>query len=151
MSKIRENRIHYVIAGRGELQEYLLQLTKDLNLDGQIHLLGYRTDIHELYKTADICVFPSIREGLGLAAIEGMAAGLPLIVSDNRGTRDYARSLDNAIVCKSNQVDDFVQGIRYLIDNSDVRRDMGEKNILLAQKYDIGNVVPLIREIFERL
>lgn len=43
----------------------------------------------ELYKAADVCVFPSIREGLGLAAIEGMACGLPLIVADNRGTRDF--------------------------------------------------------------
>ena len=56
----------------------------------RVHLLGYINDIPEIYKIADLNAFPSLREGLGLAAIEGLSAGLPVVCLDNRGTREYA-------------------------------------------------------------
>ena len=54
----------------------------------KLHLLGYRTDISELYNSADIFVFPSIREGLSVSLMEAMASGLPCIVSKIRGNVD---------------------------------------------------------------
>ena len=44
----------------------------------------------ELYQVADIFCFPSKREGLGLAAIEAMSSGLPLITSNINGIKDYS-------------------------------------------------------------
>lgn len=52
-------------------------------------MIGFRTDMNEILQTADVFAFPSIREGLGIAAIEALACGVPLIVADNRGTREY--------------------------------------------------------------
>ena len=54
-----------------------------------MQLIGFRTDMNEILQTADVFAFPSIREGLGIAAIEALACGVPLIVADNRGTREY--------------------------------------------------------------
>lgn len=149
LAEVKEEKIHYVIVGKGNLHDYLKQLAHGLGIAKQVHLLGYRADIPELYKAADVCVFPSIREGLGLAAIEGMAAGLPLIVSDNRGTRDYAKQLDNAMICKSGCVEDFVQAIRCLADKDDLRSSMGAKNASIAEKYDVSYIMPAMKEIYE--
>lgn len=55
-----------------------------------MHLLGYRTDIPDLLGAADIFCMPSRREGCGMAALEAMAAGLPLITVRNHGTKVYA-------------------------------------------------------------
>ena len=71
LSKLNNSSIHYAIAGRGPLNMYLKTLSDKLGVEKQVHFLGYRNDVPELYKAADICMFPSIREGQGIAAIEG--------------------------------------------------------------------------------
>lgn len=88
LSKLNDNRIHYVIAGTGPKKNDLISLASSLGLSEHLHLLGYRTDIAELNKAADIFIFPSIREGLGVSVIEAMASGLPCIVSDIRGPKE---------------------------------------------------------------
>ena len=99
LALLNDPQIHYVIVGKGILHEYLNSFAAESGVAEQVHLAGYREDVHELFKAADINVFPSVREGFGLAAIEGLAAGLPLICSDNRGTREYAVDGVNAAVC----------------------------------------------------
>lgn len=82
------HNVHYAIAGQGELSSYLKQLIYDLHVEDRVHLLGFRSDVSELYKTADIFVFPSIHEGLPVAVMEAMASGLPCAVSNIRGNSD---------------------------------------------------------------
>ena len=52
-------------------------------------ILGYRTDVRDLLWMSDCFAFPSKREGLGLAGLEGMNAGLPVIGHDIGGIRDF--------------------------------------------------------------
>lgn len=114
LAELKNPDIYYMIAGKGPLKDYLLELSQELGVEEQVHLLGYRNDVAELYKTADVDVFPSNREGLGLAAVEGMAAGLPLICADNRGTREFAVHDETAVVCKYDSVVDFRDAISKL-------------------------------------
>ena len=113
LSQLNDPDIHYVIVGDGNLMS-LIKLSRELDVEGQVHFLGYRKDVADLYNIADICVFPSIREGLGVAAIEGMASGLPLIASLNRGTRDYADNGINALLCNCYSPNEFANAINQL-------------------------------------
>ena len=148
MASLNDPRIHYCIAGRGHLEGYLKSLADELGVGDRVHLLGFRADIPDIYGAADLCAFPSIREGLGFAAIEGMAAGLPLVVSDNRGTRDYAVHMDNALVCKHDDVDAFAKALRILSDEPALVETMKEKNRLCARRYDVARVHEIMREIY---
>ena len=102
----------------------------------------------DLYKAADVCVFPSIREGLGLAAIEGMASGLPLICADNRGTHDYAINGENAIVCRYNAIDEFAQAVKTIATDKNISENMGKLNFEKSQKYDVNNVITYMKKIY---
>lgn len=86
LSKISSPNYYYAIAGVGQKHDYLYSLAKELNVN--LVLLGFRTDVSELYKTADLFVLPSIREGLNVSLIEAMASGCRVIASDIRGNRD---------------------------------------------------------------
>lgn len=108
LRRINDSSIHYLIAGEGNQKEFLINLAKESNVN--LHLLGYRDDIYEIYKSSDICLFPSIREGLGLAALEGYAAGLPVICSENRGTRELKEL--GVIMCKFDDPDSFCKAIK---------------------------------------
>lgn len=86
LGQIQDRRIHYFIAGKGDLDNYLKNLASTHNVN--LHLLGFRTDVAELYKCADIYVLPSKREGLNVSLMEAMASGLPCIASRIRGNTD---------------------------------------------------------------
>ena len=147
VAELNDSSIHYIIAGQGSEYEHLKNLAEDLGIGRQVHLLGYRNDIEEIYAASDICVFPSIREGLGLAAIEGMAAGLPLIISNNRGARDFAVNNKNALVCNPVSVSEFSNAIAVLKD-SQMRVKFGKKNVMISKKFDFEEVSDKMESIY---
>ena len=85
--------LHLALCGRGNREKYLRKLAKRLKIEENVHFLGYRRDMGDVYRAADLLVHPARREGLGLAVLEGALAGLPVIARDTRGIRDYARNL----------------------------------------------------------
>lgn len=88
MAELENKNVHYIIAGQGDQHDNLLKLASELSLSDRVHLLGQRSDVAELYKTADLYVHPSFREGLPVALMEAMSAGLPCIASKIRGAVD---------------------------------------------------------------
>ena len=151
ISMLNDSNIHYAVAGRGNKSGDLTELAKKLGISDQFHLLGYRNDIAKIYKSADICCFPSIREGLGLAAIEGMAAGLPLIAADNRGTRDFCQNGVNGFMCDPFSPQDFADAISKLLNDNCLCARMGNQNTNDVKKFDINIVNNHMLEIYNEL
>ena len=122
LAKLNDPHIHYAIAGEGCWNAHLLSLANALGVSEQVHLLGYRRDIPKLNHVADAFCFPSLREGLGLSAIEAMACGLPLITSNVHGINDY--SIDGLTGYKfaPTDVEGFAHGIQTLKNNEALRR-----------------------------
>jgi len=73
--------VHVAIAGRGEEASRLRALARELGTAGRTHLLGVREDIENLLRAADLFAHPSRSEGLPLAILEAMAAGLPVVAT----------------------------------------------------------------------
>ena len=141
--------VYYVIAGKGDLQSHLQDVINKLGLSNRVKLLGFRNDIDELCNIADIFVFPSIREGLGLSAIEGMACGLPLIIADNRGTRDFCQDGVNGFVCKPTDVEAFTKTIRKLSNNQELQLKMSKNNIEKAKMFEQSLVNNRLMKIYK--
>ena len=81
----RQPNVHLVSAGAMDYADWVSRLRQDveaLGLSGHVHFLGERRDIPVLLRAADLFVFPSLFEGLGLALAEAMAAGCACIASD---------------------------------------------------------------------
>ncbi|HXV19507.1 MAG TPA: glycosyltransferase [Desulfuromonadales bacterium] len=74
-----------LICGRGEAETELRSLTSSLGLDGKVHFLGFRQDIAQVLAALDVFVLPSLREGFGLALVEAMCSGIPVIASQVGG------------------------------------------------------------------
>ena len=145
---IKDLDVYYVIAGRGDLQDYLQNLIDELNLSDRVKLLGYRTDVAELYAAADIFVFPSFREGLGLAAIEGMASGLPLVVADNRGTRDFCENRVNGFACNPLEPYEFTKAIENILNDDFLKENMVQANLQKANRFDVVPINDIMLDIY---
>lgn len=80
------------LVGDGPERDYLERVTRALDLTHRVEFLGERDDVPALLARADVFVFPTTgREGLGLAAIEAMAAGLPVVASEIGGLPEVVR------------------------------------------------------------
>jgi glycosyltransferase involved in cell wall biosynthesis len=77
----RHPRLHFAIAGRGDLAGPLREQANATGLGGRLHLLGLRADVAAVLSAADIVVHPSLSEGLPLALLEAMFAGRPIVAS----------------------------------------------------------------------
>lgn len=140
LGKLKNSTIHYVICGEGVLESKLRNLCEDLGITDNVHFLGYRKDIAELCKIADIYVFPSQREGLGIGALEGMASGLPLISSYVNGIRDYTENGKTGFTCNPHHEDDFANAIIKLAESISLREKFGKHNQRVVEDYDVQNI-----------
>ena len=149
LAKLNRSDLHYGIAGKGEMETELRQLADALGVGDRVHLWGYRNDVPEVLKAADVDAFPSIREGFGLAAVEGMAAGLPLICADNRGTRMYASEYergDFSGMCTG--VEMYAAAIERLADDRQLYDEMARIGPRTTEKFSVQNIN---RMMFDRI
>lgn len=144
LNKIKDRQYIYLICGRGVLKEYLEIKIKELNLKNKVKLIGYRSDVKEILKIADLFIFPSKREGLPVSLIEAMAADLPAIASNVRGNRDLI-SKENLF--KSDDVDTLVKLIEKQLDNFRNNKNSKVEYKDLKQ-YSLQNVLTLMAEIY---
>lgn len=94
LAKLRDKNTYYVICGRGPLMEAHKELAQSLGVGDRVVLTGYRTDVADFYKMADVFLFPSFREGLPVAVMEAMASGLPVVATRIRGSSDLVQQGD---------------------------------------------------------
>lgn len=78
---LKEPKVQLWLVGDGPLREELKAEAAALGIAQRVHFWGARADVADLLASADVFVFPSISEGLGLAAIEAQAAGLPVVLA----------------------------------------------------------------------
>jgi glycosyltransferase involved in cell wall biosynthesis len=150
IAKLNNPNIYYIICGEGELVSYLKKLIIKLNLGKKVKLLGYRKDILEINKLADVFVFPSFREGLSLALMEAMACENPVICSNIRGNVDLIEEGKGGYLLKPNDMDGFASKIEYLERNREVCSEMGKVNLDNVRKYDKDNIKSRIEEIYSK-
>ena len=130
--------------------------TKDLlveladELDVNFMMLGLRKDIPQICQCADIGTISSKREGLGLAGIEMLASGLPLVASRVHGILDYMEDGINGYLADPNNADEFALGISKLVDKNK-RASMREACIKSAEPFDIECSYKQMRDIYTEL
>lgn len=151
LKKLNDKNIHYIICGIGDEIDTLRTMAESLGLSENIHFLGYRTDVKDLYKTCDCFVMPSYREGLSRSAMEAMASGLPCIVSKIRGNTDLVENGRNGFLCSPCDSKQFADAISKLSENRELREKMSKENLIKIKEYDISVVEKEIENIYSEV
>jgi glycosyltransferase involved in cell wall biosynthesis len=146
MAELKRDDLHYMIAGVGSKADALRETAEKKGLTERFHLLGYRTDIAELYRAADVFVFPSYREGLSVSIMEAMASGLPCAVSRIRGNTDLVSEKGGAFFSPYN-VNECVKAIRDVLDGD--MNGMGQINRDNSSVYSTSSIVSIMKSIYE--
>lgn len=140
--------MHLLLVGADSMGGKLQELVGTLGLDRQVHFTGYRRDVPQLMKISNLAVSTSIQEGLGLNLIEAMAAGLPLVVSDNRGHRDAVKGLDCASIVQLGDAESFIDGIKQSYASRFNDRAISAEDKSIFMRFSVTNVTPLMDDIY---
>ena len=151
VAQLNNPNIYYAICGQGPLEEYLRGLAKKLGVEDKVRLLGFRNDVADIYKASDAFAFPSLREGLGMSALEAMASGLPLITSNIHGIVDYSIDGVTGYTCNPMDTDGFANAIMRLYKEIDKRRSMGSYNVRSVNKFDSSKVMYKMNQVYNEI
>lgn len=149
IEKIDNPSVYYLICGQGNNKARLKNLADMHGISERVLLLGFRNDVHEIYNVADIFAFPSYREGLPMALMEAMSAGLPVICSSVRGNTDLIESGKGGYLLEPEDVDGITECMLKVIGDAELRKSMAIRNMEKVMKYDKSVVKAEIEKIYE--
>jgi glycosyltransferase involved in cell wall biosynthesis len=115
--------------------ELILQDIKERNKGIKIAVSGYLSDeeLLSLYTSVDVFIYPSLYEGFGLPALEAMAAGCPVIVSNVSSLPEIVG--DAAILVDPYSIDDLAQAMVTVLQDMDLKIHMSKKGVEQAKKF----------------
>jgi len=141
--------VHLTILGEGveriPLQEKIVQL----NLSNQLSLVGLQEKVEMYLWNADLYLHSAIYEGFGLAIIEAMACGLPVVCTDGRGNRDLIQEGENGFMVGERDPKLLADKIELLLKNDILRQEMGEKARKFAQGFGMKKYVDQLLLIYK--
>jgi glycosyltransferase involved in cell wall biosynthesis len=123
-----------LIVGSGPERERLLALTRSLLLDDRVKILPWARDVATYYKTCDVYVQSSDYEGWGLAVIEAMASGAPVVMTDVGCAGEVVLSERTGLVVPVGDEKALAQAIARLLDNRELARTLAANGALAVKK-----------------
>ncbi|GAA3641601.1 glycosyltransferase family 4 protein [Flavivirga jejuensis] len=130
----------------------LKKLAKSLKLDDCVNLFPPEKNIGEKYKEASIYAMSSRYEGFGMVLTEAMAYGVPCISFDCPfGPSDIISHNENGIIVENGNIKDLSDSIIRLIDDSELRKSMGQKARIDVERYLPEKVVYQWDQLFQSL
>jgi glycosyltransferase involved in cell wall biosynthesis len=123
-------RIHddviLLIVGSGPERERLTTLARTLGVEKSVVILPWARDVVSYYKTSDIYVQPSLYEGWGLAVIEAMSSGLPVVMTDVGCAGEVIRDEETGLVVPVGSEDALLSALTRLLEDNSLRVTLAE-------------------------
>lgn len=143
--------VKYMICGSGPLEQELKMFIKEKQLEKQVILTGYCTEVDRMLKAADCFVFPSVQEGLPVAMMEAMRAGLPVIARKIRGNVDLIENGKGGVLLKYATVQEYHRAIRKLQETPGLSQQMGEWNQQQIRRFSVDQVTIQMKRIYSEV
>lgn len=148
IAKADNANLQYYICGIGPEEEKLRKQAEHLGVKEQIHFLGFRTDIKELLKAADIFLFTSKQEGLARSLMEAMASGLPCVASRIRGNTDLLEGTRCGYLCSG--VAEYTEAITRIVQEKNLKQYSIECRKRI-ENFDMDSVIKSLKSVYKQV
>ena len=140
------------IAGKGPESKALGAQVAAAGLQDDVRFLGRRDDTADLLAACDIAVLPSRREGLGIAALEAMATGRPIVAAQVGGLADAVVHEGTGLLVPPDDPDALADALAALVADPERRRRLGEGGPRhVAEKYSPEAMVAAYVQVYDEL
>ncbi len=144
--------VHLLFVGRqqGEFPDELRRRAGQMKLADRITFTGNREDVPRLFDAMEFSILPSVMESFGLAVIECMARGKPVVATRVGGLNELVVHEQTGLLVEQTP-EAFAQGMCYLLENESDRERMGRNaQLLIEEKFTIGRNVERLEAVYQR-
>lgn len=141
-----------LVAGGGPLLQTLRERAAALGLMASVRFTGYVPEAEKAahYNLGDVFLFPSAMEGFGLAVVEAMASGLPVVASNRGSIPELVIDGEGGFVCDAKSAAPFVERVRRLLGDRPLRDKLGAANVeRTAREFRWETCVRRTRALYE--
>ncbi|MBV7441775.1 N-acetyl-alpha-D-glucosaminyl L-malate synthase BshA [Weeksellaceae bacterium TAE3-ERU29] len=146
----KEVKSKLIIVGEGPEWDKAWQLIQKYNLDDKVKNFGKIKNLNEILCISDLFILPSAQESFGLAALEAMAAGLPVLSSDVGGIPEVNTDGETGFVCPMGDVDTMAKKAISLLKDENQLNTMKANAKKRAYDFDIKNILPMYEDLYKR-
>ena len=150
--KVAKKNIWLLVAGGGEKHQKYNKMVEELAISENIKFLGLVSDIGNVYSASDIFILPTLNEPAGMAPIEAMAAGLPVIVSnaENAGCAEQIKNNEALLLENPKSSDEIAEALTILFDENK-RLELGRKGQKLVEKFSWEKTVEDTMSVYKEI
>lgn len=144
----------FLIVGTGYFMETLKAQANYLGVAHNVRFLGYvaDSDLLKLYQITDAVAIPSLYEPFGIVALEGMAAGAPVVVSDVGGLRDFVEHMQNGVTTYAGNSDSLAWGILQVLRDSGLAHHLNQTATKAVEEvYNWKMITKKTQETYEKV
>ncbi|WP_250436433.1 N-acetyl-alpha-D-glucosaminyl L-malate synthase BshA [Hanstruepera flava] len=138
-----------MMVGEGPEKEAAEELCANLGIEEKVVFFGNSNEIDRILCFSDLFILPSETESFGLAALEAMASGVPVISSNSGGIPEVNTHGFSGYLSPVGDVDDMSKNAISILSEEAVLRQFKEQAKQQAQKFNIHNIVPKYEAIYE--
>ncbi|HBC86817.1 MAG TPA: hypothetical protein DCZ94_07680 [Lentisphaeria bacterium] len=136
------------ILGEGPLKDELLETNKDIIGSGRLSLYGFHEDVETYLSASDIFAMPSFYEGFGLAVLEAMASGVPVISTDVGGIPELIENGSEGFLVSPDNAISISEKILELCSSLEKRQEMGKSGRKKASGFSIDKMLTKYFELY---
>jgi N-acetyl-alpha-D-glucosaminyl L-malate synthase BshA len=139
-----------LFVGDGPERQAAEELARSLGIGEEIRFVGKQEQMEDILAIADLFLLPSEYESFGLAALEAMAAGVPVVSSNAGGLKEINIDGETGYMSHVGDVLSMSRKALDILKDDDTLNVFKKKAAEHARKYDIANIVPLYEKLYER-
>lgn len=140
------------LVGDGELQSQIQHQIKRLDLVHQVKILGFQPhqQVVELLAQADVLVQPSISEGIPVAVMEGMAAGIPVVATAVTGVPELVEDGVTGLLVPSQNSVELAKAMLQLYKYPELRKLLGQSGrVKVIEEFNLQQSAALLYDMFQ--
>jgi len=137
----QNSQAHFVLAGDGELRPDVERRIQEHGIGKHFTLLGWQTDMPEVYRNLDIVALTSLWEGLPCVFSEAMAGELPIVATNVDGAREAIVHEDNGFLHEPHDIEGMANSVLKLLQSPELRQRMGGRGKARVMEFDISTSV----------
>ncbi len=142
--------IQLYIAGEGVEQQKLAELIRSLGCEDRLHLLGYRSDLRQIYEAMDVYALSSYREGLPNVLLEAMALEVPVISTAVNGVPHLLDRGQSGILIPAGDPEPLRKGLEVLIQNPSYAKTLKQNAMqTIRTRYDFTLRMQKLAEVYD--
>jgi len=142
---------HFLVIGDGPRMPYLKSLAKDLNIEKQVHFLGFQRHLGDILAAVDVNCLSSYpqQETLSVAAIEAMSAGIPIVCSDVGFMHEIVIPNETGFLVPVDDAERLAEKVIYILMHPELKKDMRRRcKIMVDDLLSVHQMVKSFEDLF---